>query len=183
MAEADALDTSCIGAIHRDDSDWLALTAEPIQETEVRKWLTHPACGAVVIFAGTVRVNSPGHQDVRSIRYEVHHSLAMRQLSEIATATHARWSDAVKVSMLHRFGDVPLGATSVLVGCAAPHRATAFAAAEFMIDLIKQVMPVWKLEHSASATAWSACTTDIVPVSTAVGSWRRRCPNGETVAI
>ncbi|MDP9314513.1 MAG: molybdenum cofactor biosynthesis protein MoaE, partial [Chloroflexota bacterium] len=47
----------------------------------------------------------------------------------------------------HRVGRLAIGETAVIVAVAAPHRHAAFAAAEQIMDRIKEVTPIWKREH------------------------------------
>ena len=90
----------------------------------------------------------------RSLDYEAHAPLAEAQLHGLA-------EEAVKVfglsacAVVHRIGTVPVGEASVAVAASAPHRREAFAAAEWLMERIKQVVPIWKREEAADGTrAW-----------------------------
>jgi len=65
--------------------------------------------------------------------------------------------------ILHAVGPVPVGAASVLVQAAAPHRAEAFAACREGIDRLKREAPIWKRETWADGTSWA----EGVPVTSA----------------
>ena len=54
---------------------------------------------------------------------------------------------------IHRHGRLLPGAPIVLVTTAAPHRADAFAAAQFLMDWLKTSAPFWKREEWADGTA------------------------------
>jgi molybdopterin synthase catalytic subunit len=54
----------------------------------------------------------------------------------------------------HRVGSVPIGAPAVAIAVAAPHRERAFAACRFLIDTLKQRLPIWKKEVYADGSAW-----------------------------
>ena len=43
---------------------------------------------------------------------------------------------------------------SVVIAVASPHRAQAFAACRFLIDELKQTLPVWKKEIYADGAHW-----------------------------
>jgi molybdopterin synthase catalytic subunit len=45
-----------------------------------------------------------------------------------------------------------------MVATAAPHRADAFAAAEFLMDWLKSRAPFWKKEVTAAGATWVAAT-------------------------
>jgi molybdopterin synthase catalytic subunit len=51
---------------------------------------------------------------------------------------------------------VPIGAPSLLLVVAAPHRAHAYAVSAAVIDALKRDVPIWKSEHFASGAVWSA---------------------------
>ena len=57
--------------------------------------------------------------------------------------TKRRWPlKCLKV--IHRLGVVPVGEASLYVRVEAAHRGEAFAAAQFIIDELKQTVPIWK---------------------------------------
>ena len=65
-----------------------------------------------------------------------------------------RWP-VERVCLLHRLGIVPPAEASVVVGVATPHRADAFAACRFLIDTLKQQVPIWKREvYADGSTEW-----------------------------
>jgi molybdopterin synthase catalytic subunit len=55
----------------------------------------------------------------------------------------------VTCSIVHRLGLVPLGEASVAVVVSSPHRQEAFDAGEWLIDTLKERVPIWKQEHWA----------------------------------
>ena len=65
----------------------------------------------------------------------------------------SRWSLA-DVLVIHRHGQLPPGAPIMMVATASPHRADAFAAAEFLMDYLKSRAPFWKKEVTASGESW-----------------------------
>lgn len=101
--------------------------------------------GAVVTFAGTTRNHNDGSAVVQ-LAYEAYAEMAQRVMGRI-------FEDAVKrfpitrARVVHRLGDVPVGETSVLVVVAAEHRAGAFDACRFLIDRLKDEVPIWKRER------------------------------------
>jgi molybdopterin synthase catalytic subunit len=60
---------------------------------------------------------------------------------------------ACAVAVGHEVGLVPLGRPSVVIAVSAPHRGEAFTAARQIIDELKLLAPIWKLEiEGASRT-------------------------------
>ena len=137
----------------------LAITAQPIEMGALVDAVRTDACGAVVTFAGVVRITSPEDvRPVRAIRYEAYPALALRQMAEIAAAARAAHGP-LEIAIVHRTGDLRLGETSIAIAVAAPHRGRAFDACEYAIDAIKADLAVWKQEvFEDGDTAWRANT-------------------------
>ena len=109
-------------------------------------------CGALVAFEGTTRSPSEG-RIVTRLEYEAYEERAQAQLRALALEASDRWGLGGVVAM-HRTGVVPIGEPSVLVACAAPHRAEAFEAARWLIDTIKADAAIWKKEIFEDGEAW-----------------------------
>ena len=100
--------------------------------------------GAVVLFAGVARDNSEG-KATSFLHYEAYSEMAEPVLAQIAEEAAARWPIG-RVAVHHRTGRLEIGETAVLVAVAAPHRHGAFEAAEYIMDRIKEIAPIWKRE-------------------------------------
>lgn len=113
--------------------------------------------GAIVSFTGVVRDLATG--DLTKMVIEHYPGMTEKALGEIADQAVARWSltDAV---VIHRHGDLAPGETIMMVATAAPHRADAFAAAEFLMDYLKSRAPFWKQEITASGAKWVAAKVE-----------------------
>jgi molybdopterin synthase catalytic subunit len=111
--------------------------------------------GAVVTFTGVVRDHAG-----RLAAMEIEHYPGMTEkaVGAIMDEAAARWSltDAL---VIHRHGRLLPGEAIMMVATAAPHRAAAFAAAEFLMDYLKSRAPFWKKEFGADGAAWVAATT------------------------
>jgi molybdopterin synthase catalytic subunit len=57
-------------------------------------------------------------------------------------------------------GRLEVGEVAVVVAASTPHRAEAFAAAQFCIDTLKHTVPIWKRETWAGGSDWSLCADD-----------------------
>jgi molybdopterin synthase catalytic subunit len=108
--------------------------------------------GAIVTFTGVVRDN--GGQ-LAAMEIEHYPGMTERAITAIAEEAVARWSlsDAL---VIHRHGRLAAGEPIMMVATAAPHRADAFAAAEFLMDYLKSRAPFWKKEIGADGAAWVA---------------------------
>ncbi|HEX9044850.1 MAG TPA: molybdenum cofactor biosynthesis protein MoaE [Candidatus Limnocylindrales bacterium] len=122
--------------------------------------------GAVVVFIGRTRVSAgtpaPGQEaeaarhegrHVRGLDYEALEPMALDVLGQIADEIEERFG-VVRLAIVHRVGDVPLGEPSILVVAASPHRDAAFKAAHYAIDETKARAPIWKAERFADGHVW-----------------------------
>lgn len=129
------------------------LTVEPIDAAALLARVASPTAGAVVLFLGTVREMTAGRQTLR-LHYECYPEMAERKLAEICADALRRWP-LVEVAVIHRLGRLELGEASVGVAVSAAHRDAAFEAGRWLIDTLKEVVPVWKQEHWADgSTEW-----------------------------
>ena len=108
--------------------------------------------GAVVTFSGLVRDN--GGQ-LTAMEIEHYPGMTEKAISAIMDEATARWALADAL-VIHRFGVLRAGEPIMMVATAAPHRADAFAAAEFLMDYLKSRAPFWKKEISALGADWVA---------------------------
>jgi molybdopterin synthase catalytic subunit len=108
--------------------------------------------GAVVTFTGLVRDN--GGQ-LAAMEIEHYPGMTEKAIAAIMDQAQARWhlADAL---VIHRYGRLAGGDAIMMVATAAPHRADAFAAAEFLMDYLKSRAPFWKKEIGADGTSWVA---------------------------
>jgi molybdopterin synthase catalytic subunit len=108
--------------------------------------------GGISIFLGTARDHSKGH-DVSSITFEHYEGMAQKKLREIRERALKQF-DVLEVLVLHRYGKISIGENIVLIVVGAEHRAEAFKACKWCIDELKQITPIWKLEHTPAGEVW-----------------------------
>jgi molybdopterin synthase catalytic subunit len=96
------------------------------------------------------------------MRYDAYDDMAERVLREIAEAA-ANTYGATHVAAVHRTGELSIGDISVAVAVSTPHRADAFTAGRWVIDELKQRLPVWKKEHYVDGSRWLEGNTPPVP--------------------
>lgn len=144
-------------AERRDTSRWCLLTDVPLSVGEAAGWLATPEAGGLALFVGTTRQWTSGDEgptETERLSYEAYEPMALAELDRLAAEAAARWPVA-RCCLWHRTGGVPVAEASVVVGVATPHRAEAFAACRWLIDTLKERVPIWKRETFADGTtAW-----------------------------
>lgn len=134
------------------------VTAAELDPRVVESLVAANDAGAIVTFTGTVR-NNARDRDVIALDYEAYVPAAERQLSNIGIEIVERWP-RVRTAIHHRTGYLEPGVASVVIACASPHRAEAFAAASHAIERIKVIVPIWKKEHYADGSVWIGSEAD-----------------------
>jgi molybdopterin synthase catalytic subunit len=108
-------------------------------------------CGALAIFAGTVRNHHQG-QAVTHLIYSAHQGLCEKIIAGIEQETRERFG-VPDVRIVHRIGRLGIGETAIYAVVRAPHRAEAFAALRHAVDATKQRAPIWKEEFLPDGTS------------------------------
>lgn len=128
------------------------LVAGPIDVQELERSAADASHGAVVTFVGRARDRADDGREVLELEYEVYPEMAAATLAEIADEAERRWPASVAV--VHRHGLVPIGEAAVAIVTAAAHRAEAYEANRFVIEAIKERLPIWKRERFADGSEW-----------------------------
>ena len=111
-------------------------------------------CGAVVTFVGVVRPDRCDGRRVTALWYDAYREMAEQMILNLVEEAKTHWS-LTSAQVQHRLGRVGAGEISVVVAVAAPHRDNAYAASRFLIERIKQDVPVWKREqYDDGASQW-----------------------------
>ncbi len=124
----------------------IEIIREPIDIDQLNERASHPACGAVLTFSGTVRNHHLGRKVVK-LAYEAYESMAQSEMEKVAAAAFEQWPDVKKIQVVHRFGEMAVGESSIYLTVSSPHRPDGFAALRFVIDRIKRDVPIWKKEY------------------------------------
>ncbi len=131
----------------------IELTTQPIDFTLVTDSVRTHAAGAIVLFMGTVR-EFTGDAQTSSLEYDAYPSMALQAMQQLETEAREQWP-LHKVSMVHRTGHLDLGEIAVAVAVSAGHRKEAFEAGQWLIDTLKERVPIWKKERYANgSTEW-----------------------------
>ncbi|MDA8020406.1 MAG: molybdenum cofactor biosynthesis protein MoaE [Thermoanaerobaculia bacterium] len=122
------------------------LVHQAIDMAELERAVSHPSCGAVLLFSGNVRDHHGGRRVVR-LCYSAYEPMARQRLLSIVEELEAGGRDArLRLAIVHRLGDVPIGEPSVVIAVASAHREAAYEANRTALERLKREVPIWKRE-------------------------------------
>jgi molybdopterin synthase catalytic subunit len=127
------------------------ITTQPIDTAALLRQVGSPQAGAVVLFLGTAREFTHGRQTA-SLDYECYPEMALQKLTALEAEARTRWL-LTGCAIVHRVGRLEIGEASVAVAVSTEHRQTAFAAGQWLIDTLKEIVPIWKKENWADGDA------------------------------
>lgn len=141
------------------------LTDHPIDAADLRRFVQDAGeSGAVAAFEGVTRRESDkDHGELIRLEYDAYPEMARKELNDLAIRAGRQWP-LNAVALVHRVGLVPPGETSVMIFVSSGHRAAAFEACRWLIDTLKQTVPIWKQEVYADGfTRWVRPASDPFP--------------------
>lgn len=124
----------------------------PLSLDEVVRAVAAESQGGLVTFTGAVRDHSHG-KTVTKLEYEAYVPMAEKKLAEIGAEAAGKWP-GTRVAVVHRVGTLLPGELAVVIAVSAPHRKEAFRACEYVIDRLKEDVPIWKKEFAADGEVW-----------------------------
>jgi len=123
--------------------------------------------GAVCLFSGIVREHFQDNA-VTGLILEHYPGMTEKSIDSIVDQAAERW-ELSGIRVVHRVGQLAPGEQIVLVCCVSEHRREAFAACQFVMDLLKTDAVFWKKEHTASSERWIESSSQD---HSAAGRWR-----------
>jgi molybdopterin synthase catalytic subunit len=135
------------------DGPYVRIVHERIVADEIIPPLQRPEDGAVTLFDGMVRNHSRGRTTLY-LEYEAYEAMALKKMEELAAEALTRYP-VRNVALVHRLGHLEVGESSVLVAVFSAHRAAAFDACRWLIDTLKQTVPIWKKEFFVDGAVWA----------------------------
>ena len=134
------------------DAAPVGLTDGPIDVAALERTAAS-AHGAVVTFVGRARDHADDGREVVELEYEAYPEMADATLRTVAAEVRERWPGCA-VAVVHRTGLVPIGEAAVVIVTATAHRGDAYDANRYVIEAIKQRLPIWKRERFADGSEW-----------------------------
>jgi molybdopterin synthase catalytic subunit len=131
----------------------IAILETPLDAAALRLAAHDPAAGAVVVFEGTARDHHQGRA-VAQLAYEAFGPMAEAELGRLREEAMGRFG-LTRCLIHHRTGEVPLMEAAVVVAVSSAHRQEAFQAAAWIMDRIKEKVPIWKREqYQGGDSSW-----------------------------
>ena len=132
----------------------IQISAQPLHIQSCIDWIMSPESGGIDIFIGTVRNATKGKTVVR-LEFEVYEKMALAEMEKIAVQAGEKWP-VQKLLLHHRTGVLAVGEVPVIIAVSAAHRAAAFEACRYVIDTLKETVPIWKKEIFEDGEVWVA---------------------------
>lgn len=134
----------------------ILLTSNILDLNSCMSYVSVPHCGGINLFVGTVRDATKGKRVLR-LEFEAYEPMALSEMQKLAAQAFAQWP-VERIALHHRTGTLQVGEVPVIIAVAAAHRDAAFAACRFLIDTLKQTVPIWKKEIFEDGEVWVSAT-------------------------
>jgi len=132
---------------------FVSLIDSKIDERQLFDFVLDPECGAISSFLGITRNNFKG-KNVLQLEYESYEKMALKKMEEIAEQAISKWPGVRKVAITHRLGIVPVMEASIFIAVSSEHRKDSLEAVQWLIDVLKAIVPVWKKEYYEDGSVW-----------------------------
>jgi molybdopterin synthase catalytic subunit len=113
--------------------------------------------GGIATFIGCARDFSASDflqgREVSKLSFDAYPSMALAEMNKLRDEAIEKF-DLLDARIVHRVGDIGAGEQIVLIATGAEHRAPALQACSWLIDELKQRVPIWKKEITAQGDAW-----------------------------
>jgi molybdopterin synthase catalytic subunit len=125
---------------------------DQIDTSTVYAQLSDSHSGGICVFVGAVR-EFTAQQEVVGLEFETYEKMALKEMEKIADKAIDKWN-LQKVVIKHAVGMKNVEEPVVIVGASSAHRSECFEACRFLIDTLKETVPIWKKELFKDKTVW-----------------------------
>ena len=108
--------------------------------------------GGIGTFLGCARDFSEG-REVSEISFDAYGSMALSEMNKLRSDAIDKFG-LLDARIVHRIGTVKCGDNIVFIAAGAEHRVAALEACRWMIDELKQRVPIWKKEITPHGDSW-----------------------------
>ena len=113
---------------------------------------TSKRMGGIGTFLGCARDFSEG-REVSEISFDAYGPMALSEMNALRTEAIEKFG-LLDARIVHRIGTVKGGDNIVFIAAGAEHRAPALEACRWLIDELKERVPIWKKEITPSGDSW-----------------------------
>jgi molybdopterin synthase catalytic subunit len=132
----------------------IKLSVSTLNVQDCVDWVMSPETGGIDVFVGTVRNITRGKAVIR-LEFEAYEKMAISEMEKIAAQAFTQWP-IQKILIQHRTGVLQIGEIPVIIAVSGGHRDAAFDACRYLIDALKQTVPIWKKEIFEDGEVWVA---------------------------
>jgi molybdopterin synthase catalytic subunit len=132
----------------------IKISVKPLNIQWCIDYVMSPESGGIDVFIGTVRNSTKGKAVIR-LEFEAYEKMAVAELQKMARQACDKWP-IQKLVIHHRTGILEVGEIPVIIAVSAAHRAAAFEACRYIIDTLKETVPIWKKEVFEDGEVWVA---------------------------
>ena len=108
--------------------------------------------GGIATFLGCARDFSEG-REVSEISFDAYEPMAVAEMQKLRKEAIERFG-LIDARIVHRLGVVRAGDSIVFIATGAEHRAPALQACQWIIDELKERVPIWKKEITPQGDSW-----------------------------
>lgn len=130
----------------------IKITDKTIDVQKLIETASSLGAGAVNVFIGTVR-NTAHNKKVVWLEYEAHESMAVTETRKIIDEAAQKWP-LLGWAVSHRVGTLKPGEVAVAVAVSTKHRKDSFEACQYIIDRLKEHVPIFKKEVFEDGEEW-----------------------------
>ncbi|MBC1377230.1 molybdenum cofactor biosynthesis protein MoaE [Listeria innocua] len=130
---------------------YVALQHEKIEIGPLSEKLINKNHGGINLFVGTIR-EWTGDIQTEEIRYTSYEEMALKELNNLATEVETKWG--ADVVIVHRLGLLEITDIAVFIGVSTPHRAACYEGSRYIIERLKERVPIWKEEKDVDQIRW-----------------------------
>jgi molybdopterin synthase catalytic subunit len=130
----------------------IEIVDKPIEVQKIINAAYEDKGGAVNVFLGTVRNQTKGKKVIK-LEYEAYEPMALKEIKKIIDEACKKW-EVLNYGASHRIGTLNTGDIAVVIAISTPHRKESFEACQFIIDKLKETVPIWKREFFEDGDQW-----------------------------
>jgi molybdopterin synthase catalytic subunit len=134
----------------------IKITSNPIDVNKVIETASSLGAGAVNVFIGTVRDHAHNKRVVW-LEYEAYEAMAVAEIKKIIDFASTKWG-LMGWAVAHRVGTLKPTEVAVVVAVSAKHRKETFEACQYIMDTIKEKVPIFKKEVFEDGEEWVSAT-------------------------